>query len=44
MLPAAIGPGVSSASNRNEYQKIFLGSSGVELKAENLAAICDPIV
>jgi hypothetical protein len=29
ILPAALGPGVYSASNRNEYQKqkiIFLGS------------------
>jgi hypothetical protein len=24
ILPAAIGPGVYSASNRNEYQKIIL--------------------
>jgi hypothetical protein len=25
ILPAALGPGIYSAPNRNEYQKIFLG-------------------
>jgi hypothetical protein len=25
ILPAALGPGVYASSNRNEYQKIFLG-------------------
>jgi hypothetical protein len=25
ILPALYGPGVDSASNRNEYQKYFLG-------------------
>jgi hypothetical protein len=25
ILPAALGPGVDPASNRNEYQKMFLG-------------------
>jgi len=25
ILPAALGPGVDSASNRNEYQEYFLG-------------------
>jgi hypothetical protein len=25
ILPVEIGPGVDSASNRNEYQKSFLG-------------------
>jgi hypothetical protein len=35
------GPGVYSASNRNEYQKIFLGKAQ---KADNLTAVCEPIV
>jgi hypothetical protein len=26
ILPAALGPGVDSASNRNEYQVCFLGA------------------
>jgi hypothetical protein len=28
ILSTALGPGVYSASNRNEYQKIFLGVKG----------------
>jgi hypothetical protein len=41
------GPGVDSASNRNEYQEesslgIKLGRPA--LKADNLTAICEPIV
>jgi hypothetical protein len=28
ILPAAIGPGVDSASNINEYQQYFLGGKG----------------
>jgi hypothetical protein len=28
ILPAVLGPGVDSASNRNEYQRIFLGIKG----------------
>jgi hypothetical protein len=49
ILPAALGPGVYSASNRNEYQKqkiiMFLGSR-VQLvrRADSLAAIYEPIV
>jgi hypothetical protein len=49
ILPAALGPGVHSASNRNEYQKqkhqMFLGSRAQLIhKADNLTAICEPIV
>jgi hypothetical protein len=47
ILPAALALGVYSASNRNEYQKQINNVSG-ELsavrKADNLAAICEPIV
>jgi hypothetical protein len=49
ILPAALGPGVYSASNRNEYQKHknnkFLGNK-VRLvrRADNLTTICEPIV
>jgi hypothetical protein len=48
ILPAALGPGVYSASNRNEYQKqkkIFLGNRARPvLRADNLTVICEPIV
>jgi hypothetical protein len=49
ILPAALGPGVYSASNRNEYQElikiIFLGSEARPArKADNLTAISEPIV
>jgi hypothetical protein len=38
------GPGVEPASNRNEYQKTFLGSGArLALKADNLPAICDNV-
>jgi hypothetical protein len=44
----ALGPGVHSASNRNEYQNqktIFLGSRGRKVrKADNFIAICEPNV
>jgi hypothetical protein len=50
ILPAALGPRVYSASNRNECQKqknkiMFLGSK-VRLvgKADNFSAISEPIV
>jgi hypothetical protein len=48
-LPAALGPGVYSASNRNEYQElikiIFLGGKARPArKADNLTAIYEPIV
>jgi hypothetical protein len=48
ILPAALGSGVYSAFNINEHQKqknIFLGSRAwLVLKADNLTAICEPIV
>jgi hypothetical protein len=49
ILPAALGPEVHSASNRNEYQKqkkvMFLGSKIRSVRrADKLPAICDPIV
>jgi hypothetical protein len=48
-LQAALGPGVYSVSNRNEYQNIkiimFLESKLRRLrKADNLTAIYEPIV
>jgi hypothetical protein len=48
ILPAALGPGVYSASNRNEYQKQknnVCGSRALPVcKADNLTAICEPFV
>jgi hypothetical protein len=48
MLPAALGPGVHSASNRNEYQKqkkMFLGSKARPVRrADNLTTIYKPVV
>jgi hypothetical protein len=39
------GPGVDSASNRNEYQEYSEGGKGRPApKADNLTAICEPIV
>jgi hypothetical protein len=36
---------VDSASNRNKYQKMFLGSTAqAACKADNLTAICEPSV
>jgi hypothetical protein len=48
ILPAALGPGVFSASNRNNYQKqkkeTFLGSRArTACEADNLIAICEPL-
>jgi hypothetical protein len=46
-LIAALGPGLYSTSDRNEYhkQEMLLGSRVRQArKAENLAAICEPIV
>jgi hypothetical protein len=38
------GPRVDSASNKNEYQKIFLGSKARPAgKANNLTAISNPV-
>jgi hypothetical protein len=47
ILLAALGPGVYSASNINEYQRQnnFLGSITLVMsKADNLTAICEPAV
>jgi hypothetical protein len=48
ILPAALGPAVYSASNRNEYQKlkkIFRESRAPPVRrADNLTAIYEPIV
>jgi hypothetical protein len=47
ILPAAIGPGVYSFSNRNEYQKEKNNVSGKQSAAgtyDNLTAICEPTV
>jgi hypothetical protein len=49
IVPAALGPGVHSASNRNEYQKqkinFFPGSRERPVRrAGNLTAICEPTV
>jgi hypothetical protein len=40
ILPEALGPGVYSASNRNEYQKRETNNSGGQSAADNLTAIC----
>jgi hypothetical protein len=47
-LPTALGPGVYSASNKNEYQeqikRMFLGSTAWSvLEDDNLNVICEPI-
>jgi hypothetical protein len=42
--PALYGPEVDSASNRNEYQEFSGGKGRPERKADNLTAICEPIV
>jgi hypothetical protein len=48
ILPAALGPGVYSAFNKNEYQKqkkMFVESRALPVRrADNLTAICEPIV
>jgi hypothetical protein len=45
VLLAALGPGIYSASNKNEYQQIFLWSNGWPVRrADNLTAICELIV
>jgi hypothetical protein len=43
ILSVTLGPGVLSASNRNEYQKQKNRARPVR-KADNLTAICEPIV
>jgi hypothetical protein len=49
ILPIALGPGVYSSSDRNEYQKhkklCFWGVKQRPVRrADNLTAICEPIV
>jgi hypothetical protein len=43
ILPATYGPGVNSASNRNEYQESSWGVGEGQLahRADNLTAICE---
>jgi hypothetical protein len=44
-VSAALGPGVGSASNRNKYLKVFLGSRARPApRADNFTAICEPVV
>jgi hypothetical protein len=45
LVQSHYGPGVNPASNRNEYQESSLGKKGRPAReAENLTAICEPIV
>jgi hypothetical protein len=48
ILPAALGPGIYPASNRNEYQKqknnVSRSRARQVRKADNLTAISEPIV
>jgi hypothetical protein len=45
ILPAALGPEVYSASNRNVYQKIFLGHEAhPESEADHITVISKSIV
>jgi hypothetical protein len=45
ILPAALGPRVYSASNRNERKIMFMRNRARPVrKVDNLAAICEPIV
>jgi hypothetical protein len=45
ILTAALGSGVHSASNKSEYQKMFLASRSRPVRStDNLTAICEPIV
>jgi hypothetical protein len=47
ILPAALGSGTYSVSNRNEYQKHINNISGSRArpvrKDDNVIAICEPI-
>jgi hypothetical protein len=38
------GPGFDSASNRNKYQKMFLGSRARPVRKADVTATCEPIV
>jgi hypothetical protein len=48
ILPAALGPGVHSASNRNEYQEqknnVPVSRARPACKVDNLTAIYEPTV
>jgi hypothetical protein len=49
ILPAALGPGIYSASNRNDYKKHTSNNvPGSKVRrvcrADNLTTICEPIV
>jgi hypothetical protein len=44
ILPASLWPGVDSASNRNEYQESSWAKGRPARKADNLIAICEPII
>jgi hypothetical protein len=45
ILLAALGPGVYSASNINEYQNILMGiKRGRRVRLHSLTTICEPIV
>jgi hypothetical protein len=44
ILPGALGPGVYSATNRHEYQKHKNTKVRPVRRADNLIAICEPIV
>jgi hypothetical protein len=48
LYPAALGPGVHSAPNRNEYQEqkdhVSGGRARPVSRADNLTAVCEPIV
>jgi hypothetical protein len=43
-LPAALWPWADSACNRNEYQEYSEDKGQLARKADNLTAICEPIV
>jgi hypothetical protein len=42
IFPAALRPGVYSASNRHEYQKCSWGKGQATRKSDNITAICEP--
>jgi hypothetical protein len=44
ILPAALGPGIHSASNRNDCQKEKNSISVEKIAADNLGFICEPIL
>jgi hypothetical protein len=44
IISAELGPGIYSASNRNESQKHKTNKVCGEQRADNLTIICEPIV